>query len=274
MLGPHRRRLSNLALLAACALLAWSASGFAQSTRFRTLNELVNDSDQIFTATCTDKRSEFRSGTLITTYKLKPKEMLKGELKLDKAGEFAFEELGGSISTPIPITQFLPGMANFEPNEEVLLFTVKPKPVVIPAEYDPEPSRFKYDQVRIVGRGVGRYTIFRHPETGEELVSTVGVQPMPGSVRTPLLNRIGLVEKAASADPATSASLAPEELAAMRRQLGDKIEEVRQENAAALAEEARVDPRRVETVLQFEELDQVRQRIKAEIQRQQQQGGN
>ncbi len=273
MLGPHRRRLSNLALLAACALLAWSATGFAQNAKFRTLNELVSDSDQIFTATCTEKRSEFRSGMLITTYKLKPKEMLKGQLKLDKAGELAFEEVGGSMSTPLPITQFLPGMANFEPDEEVLLFTVKPKPVSIPAEFEPAPSPFKYDQVRIVGRGVGRYTIFRHPETGEQLVSTVGVQPMPGSLRTPLLNRIGLVEKAASADAASSASLSPEELTAMRRQLGGKIEEIRQENAVAIADEARIDPRRTETVRQFEELDLVRQRIQTELQRQQQQGG-
>ncbi len=165
-------RLPALLAAAACLLLM-GPNAPAQMMRELKFQELVKKSDHIFTAKCTERKTSFKNGNIVTHYKLKPDDQLKGSLALNKQGEVELEEIGGKLKGPFPMGTYVPGMADIAHDEDVLLFAQKSKP--LPAN-DPriKTASLMQNNLVITGLSQGRFSILRNPETGEKLVTRVG----------------------------------------------------------------------------------------------------
>src|SRR5689334_11032596 len=95
-------------LIAAAGLLLLAAPAQAQVKR-KSFQDLVQESDAIFIANCTERESVMEGGRIVTRYKLKPNEFWKGSLKLDKDGQIPFDEIGGILKGKVPIGTTVPG---------------------------------------------------------------------------------------------------------------------------------------------------------------------
>ncbi len=186
-----------------CLLLGLTLGGlqsaYPQSFVRLSMDELVDKADHIFVARCVESETRVNGGVIITKYRLKMSENWKGNLKLSNSGEFEIEELGGEISEPIPVTQFVMGMANISMDEEVLLFAVPSKYEENGIKRDPRRKHLKDDNLYIVGRFQGRFTVFRHPETGEKLVSRIGPFSVPGSPVKSITRRLSELQNKSEA---------------------------------------------------------------------------
>lgn len=245
--------------LAACLMvvvfLLGATAVHGQMAKRLGLDELVGKSDNIFVATCTEKTVVYKNGGMVTKYKLKVSENLKGDAKVDKDGIMEMEELGGVSPKPyFPVTSYVQGMANIAPQEEVLLFTANPT-------FNPKlqalnkKTAISTASPRIVGRSQGRFTVVRHPETGERLVSSVAMEPLPGSLHTPLFVQS---EKALRDAEATSGTARVD--VATRRKLGAKFNTLAAE-ARTKAQSAGADTKDANQIVQFESLAGVKSRI-------------
>lgn len=257
----HVRRTVSLGLPAVGLLLlsVWCAApAAAQTLRRASLDTLVEKADTIFTARCTRKQTVFHEGNLVTRYRLKPDEVWKGRLKLDREGEVELEELGGTMSEPLPLTQYRLGMANLAEGEDVLLFTAYAEPLGDAEGLEASRPSLKPGGLRIVGSEQGRYTIVHHPETGEQLVMR-GATTMPEQIaRPPLMTRL-------ARRPSTGTLTEAEQREA--RRLAQKVAQ-RGEKARLRSEMARSRPGEAEPrPHEFEPLAAVRGRVLATVER-------
>lgn len=246
-------RLAACLMVVVCLLGATAVQ--AQMEKRLGLDELVDKSDNIFVATCAEKSVAFKNGAMVTKYKLKVSENLKGQAKTGKDGTMEMEEIGGVSPKPyFPVTSYIRGMANIAPREEVLLFTANPT-------FNPKlqalntKTAVSTSSPRIVGRDQGRFTIVRHPETGERLVSSVALEPLPGALHTPLFVQS---EKALRQAEATSGTTQGD--VATRRKLGDKFNTLAAE-AKAKAQGSGADTQSPNRIVQFESLADVKSRV-------------
>src|SRR5262245_28277963 len=135
------QQLRIASYLLAILLFAWAVPRVSAVSQLpMTAEQMIDSSEQIFVAVCEEKSSRFHDGNIYTSYKLRPSDIWKGALAVDKAGIIEIEELGGSakgqvLANQIPgaspdahgpdvgISQFVGGAANIIVGEEVLLFT-------------------------------------------------------------------------------------------------------------------------------------------------------
>lgn len=163
------RSARSALILAALAILP----GLASAVRPLSLEELVEKSEQVFVATCESKDSAWRSGNIITSYKLRPREVWKGRVPSGADGTVGVEQIGGSVSTEqIAIGQHFTASVVMTPGEELLLFTV-------PAKADERLTArgaapvFTDGTLRIVGGYQGRLSVLTSPGDGSKVVTKV-----------------------------------------------------------------------------------------------------
>ncbi len=266
--------MRRLAFLIAFAVVGWSGIASAQLVRPLGLEDLVQGSDAVIVANCVEKKTSVKNGNIVTSYKLKVQEQWKGSVTLSSAGELEFEELGGFIPK-LGLTQHVGGMANLTEGEDVLLFAHVPAPQsAAPAlQGVPEGTQptISPSSIRIVGRQQGRFTVVRHPETGAQMVSPVAVQSMPGSVRSPLLNKLQELETRPTLSAAQSADQATTGLLQGARPVDPGADRVRSRLASRIEQHQRRLEQLEEVeglelggqaIRPFESLDSVRERVK------------
>lgn len=243
-------------LIAAVCMLATAVQ--AQSAKKLGLDELVEKSDNIFVATCVEKKVSFKGGSFVTAYKLKVTENWKGEARVDNNGIMEMQELGGVSDKPyFPVTSYAQGMANIAPQEEVVLFTANPTFNPKLQEYNKAPA-VSASSPRIVGRNQGRLTVVRHPETGERLISDIGIEPLPGALHTPLFVKSARALHQAGSTSGTAPSGGDK---ALRRKLGAKFNTLAAEARLKAAQGSGVDKKDPEAIIQFESLAAVKSRV-------------
>ncbi len=258
MYWAQRTAVRLAARLMVVVCLFGAAAVQAQMEKRLGLDELVDKSDNIFVATCTEKNVVYKNGSFVTKYKLKVSENLKGEAKVDKDGVMEMEELGGvSPTSKFPVTQYVQGMANMTPQEEVLLFTATPTYNPKLQDYNQKPA-VSTTSPRIVGRSQGRFTVVRHPESGERLVSSVAMEPMPGAQHTPLFVQS---EKALRAAESTSVTTAQNNIVS-RAKLGAKFNKLAAQ-AKVKTQSSGAQAKDSNQITQFESLADVKSRIGA-----------
>lgn len=219
------RKFRNVAALVVALLVAVASSNvWALSQKPMTTDEVIDASEQIFVAVCEGKSSQFRDGNIYTSYKLRPKEIWRGQLATNEDGVIEYEEMGGSakgqiLASQLPgasptaeapevgISQYVGGAANMIIGEEVLLFTrtVRYQPGIVRqgmASGVPEGS------LMIVGRTFGRFSVLTDPNSGEKYVTRIGVEgrgvvPSDAAVRG-FLNTQQRQLATQSADPAAN----------------------------------------------------------------------
>ncbi|MCX7766101.1 MAG: hypothetical protein N2246_05280 [Candidatus Sumerlaeia bacterium] len=146
-----------------------------------TLEDLARKADVILIGKCVDKQSEFVAGHIETRVKIQTSEYLKGKL----AAEFTLTLLGGELSSPVPLGQYVEGMPQFYKGEEVLLFLgtkqiaeqqkkvndllLRPD---LPENYKQSLSRSTLpNSPTVIGLWQGKWTILTDKLTGEKRVS-------------------------------------------------------------------------------------------------------
>lgn len=263
---PLRRLRTGMLVVAGLCAMVHGAVAFGPRVPF---DDLVAKSDQIFTATCTERESVLQNGVIVTRYKLRPKEFWKGSAKLNKAGEIEFEEIGGQIEKPIPVGTTATGMADFSVGEDVLLFTRTPNDKARSGK--PKGREIlKAGSLRIVGRDQGRFSVFKHPETGEPIVARHQPRGMDAKIQRQAeqraQKRIGELQ-AKGARPAgqTTETLTKqyvaEERTKLARPLGARLDQAGVQAKALRDQEAKRDPRLAEEVYTFESLESVKARV-------------
>ncbi|MEN6626788.1 MAG: hypothetical protein ABFD69_11245 [Candidatus Sumerlaeia bacterium] len=265
-----QRTIVRLAICLGAVICVLAPAGVqAQMMKKLNLDQLVEKSDNIFTATCTEKEVVWQNGAVVTKYKLKVNENWKGTASASKNGEIEMEEVGGVLPGSGGMTQFLPGMANMSKQEEVLLFTAKPTYNPQVSAVNKSPQKISAKSLRIVGASQGRFTIVRHPETGKRLVSRVGVEPYPGSIKTPLLNRISKLEQAessAAAKAALGGSQTDMGQVAERKKLSAKVDQLAKASKTNAVSGEALDPSN--EVIPFEALDGLKARVAEKMEKQ------
>lgn len=201
-------------LLAGLCLAACFAAGArlapALTLRNMTMDDVIQSSEAIFVATCEGKRSEFRSGNILTIYTLRPTEFWKGAISTNRVGTFEMEDVGGTVGTTVRMSQFVGGSASLVPGEEALLFTEKYKPSPTLASTGVKPL-FTPGNPMIIGRVMGRFSVLTEPSTGEKYVirpslESAGVIPNDQSMRQ-YLNKQQAALKTAVGAPTSSAGV-------------------------------------------------------------------
>lgn len=162
-------------------ILCFSNSVWALYYEALSLEDLVRKADVILIGKCVDKQCEFVAGHIETRVKIQTSEYLKGRL----AAEFTLTLLGGELSSPIPLGQYVQGMPQFYKGEEVLLFLetrqipeqqkkindllLRPD---LPENYKQSLSRSTLpNSPTVVGLWQGKWTILTDKLTGEKRVS-------------------------------------------------------------------------------------------------------
>jgi hypothetical protein len=148
-----------------------TSGAHAQAYRMKlTLDDMVERSDVIVVAECTERKMKVVNGNLVTVYTMRPAEFLKGFEKLDKNGEMQMDELGGKLDNP-PLIQKPDGYADIAKGEEVLLFTKRNQSKAKNADDPRFISSQNINGLRIIGRYQGRFTVVKHPATGQKIVA-------------------------------------------------------------------------------------------------------
>ena len=275
---PARFR-SWVALLVALAAGVCAVPARAQLVRL-SLEELVDKADNVFVAECVEKQCEFRDGLIMTRYRLKVEENWKGQVKTDKDGTVELVEPGGTLNKPVPVTQFMLGMANMDKGEKVLLFTEKSEELARKAAGG-ETTRYPPDNPFIVGRYQGRFTVFKHPETGEKLVVNPGPAVVPGSIgrsferQLSVLTEENVAKAVAEREAAKTAGTADasgdaawrnrlaQRLLTRGGELAKRIEKRREADRRRVAQRSKADPKHAADIVQYEPLADVRARVAA-----------
>jgi hypothetical protein len=156
------------------AFNAASVPGQSISKRL-TLDDLTKEADSVFIAKCTKQETVYRDGNIVSRYQMKPSEFWKsGPLRLSSAGEVTVEQLGGSLDSPVPLTQYNPLGVVLTEGQEVLMFTRMPDPQKeqqLAAQSGVDKPTISADLPRIVGGQMGVYSVIRNPETGQRLLA-------------------------------------------------------------------------------------------------------
>lgn len=265
-------------ILGVVAAVLFGAGGSAKAQTMNKLyfDDLVDHSDLIFSARCVERKTSFESGNIVTKYRLKPIEILKGQPRLNNAGEIEMQELGGALEGNIPLAQASPIMANIYNDEEVLLFTEYPKPR--DDKSTPQLRRnpaISPDSPRLVGGPQGRFRILRHPETGVRVVVRTGVGNPPvkplGAQPERVAARLGLSQPEA---PEAPLQLSPDqrglllsEIMKQNRKKGSRLDRVAATARQARDAAAAAHPERAAEIYQFENLASVEQRVRESIAR-------
>ena len=191
-------------IAAVSATLLWtvlSASSVSALVKAEavTLDYQVQHSDIIVRGTCADSATTFSNNHFVTTYKVVVKKYLKapGKMSVESHPVLLVSQLGGRISTPIPLEESYPEMAALYGGEEVVLFLQSPQTVAptVRARYDqylaegklkPSPLMTNY---RLTTMNVSKLSVVKNPTTGQEVVTRVnfdrlGVLPSEEAARS------------------------------------------------------------------------------------------
>lgn len=171
------RAAFRLWVIAGLAIGALAASAGATTYRLMPMSETIKKSEQIFTAVVDSKHSDFRNGSVVTTYRMRPTGFIKGSLTLDASGTVGMEEMGGSFHGAFRLGQRIVGSVPMIPGEEVLLFTriYNPAPEARTAA---EPSPITPGTPILVSQRDGRFSILTDADSGEKYV----VRPDAGAM--------------------------------------------------------------------------------------------
>ena len=166
-------------------------------------------------------------------------------------------------------------MADIRVGEEVLLFTRTPVDRL--AKGKPQGRKILTPgTLRIVGRDQGRFSVFRHPETGEKLVgkfAPTGLQAkVENHAKEEAAKRIAAMrEKGVTAQDTgeTTSSqfsrITNEEVEALKRPLGNRYDKAAQRAQTERDVEAARDPNRAEDIYTFESLESVKARVQQSL---------
>ena len=273
--SPKRVRLLALTICLTALVLA-VCPAHAEAGRQLNFKKLVDQSDQIFIAKCTERRTAYEDGQIRTHYKLKPSEVWKGNLQLSSDGQVDMAETGGRLTGPVPIGQAVPGMADFARDEEVLLFTANPKPGAShlskaganPANASPH----------IVGSWQGRFSVLTHPRTGNKMIARFNLSTVPGAaVNSGLVNSVINQHKRAAllkGDAPTTTPLSPAERSKLEVEvlkesthMGEQIDRAVAQSRAQHQALLRGNPAAADEIYQYEQLDAVKIRVLRQLKR-------
>lgn len=143
----------------------------------------VRNSDVILRGTCEDSVTTWSNGHIITTWKIAVKKYLKAPkgMTLKSAPVVHVSQVGGRISSPLPLEESYPMMAAVYPGEEVVLFLQSPDhvPQVVRQKYERlvEQGRIKpsplMENFRLTTLNVSKLTVVKDPRSGTELVTRI-----------------------------------------------------------------------------------------------------
>lgn len=274
----HPLRRTWTATMLICVLFSVMAHPANAQIRRMSNRDIATEADQIFIATCTDRESVIQGGTIVTKYKLRPSEFWKGSAKLNKTGEIEFEELGGQLpaSSKVPLGTQVPGMADIDVGEDVLLFT---RNATDHAKSGKPQGRkiLSPTTLHIVGRDQGRFSIFKHPETGALLVARHQPKSLMALVDKEAQNRAARQIQALRAKGVAAADtgettqtqlsrLQAEQEAGLNRSLGMRFDKAQARSQKARDSEAAHNPDVAEDIYPFEPLDSVKARVLRSLQ--------
>jgi hypothetical protein len=168
------RRLSHwfAAVAVGCCVALTATPAGAQAMRKRpTLQDLTDDADTIYIARCVKSEAFFRDGNIYSRYQLKPSEYWKGRPQLSSNGEVTLEQVGGSLESPMPITQYSDTSVVLGEGQEILIFTrerqAKPDDS---GETTPATATPAVRTPSVAYGNFGVYGVVRNPETGQRLL--------------------------------------------------------------------------------------------------------
>ena len=140
-----------------------------------TLKDLTLKADDIIIGKCTDKKSQWVGSRIETTIKIKVSEVIKG--KKAAGEEVEITQIGGELSQPIPIGQYVPGMPQFYTGEETLLFLSTKRPELSESTKQRQNPKSKLvTSPYVVGLAQGKYTIIADKKTGTKYAVRYNVE--------------------------------------------------------------------------------------------------
>jgi hypothetical protein len=229
------RGVCRIAILGAMAVTANIQAQRLPASK--SIEEVAERSDAIFVADVVEKKAEFRDGRIITSYRMKPKEIWKGSLPTESDGLATLEEIGGILDGPVPLAQTTNITTTMVPGEEVLLFTKKFKQDPKYAAYGGKPA-FTEGKLVFFNRKMGRYSVLTDSRTGKR------------HVIKPNLNARGIVA----------------DNMAFQRYLDGKTKELEaKKQAAANKPPGGGNSEPTAGIAEFESLDAVRERVQAHL---------
>lgn len=275
MNGVSRWRVRLVAVgLCAGVWLGSVLPAAAQMARKLTFDEMVKEADSIVVGTCVERQSVFQNGHIVTKYKIKPSECWKGQPRTNRKGEIEMEELGGQLSGSVPLAQAVPGMADMLKDEEVLLFCGQPKPQKTRTGVKPARTLTSPDSPYVMGAWQGRFSVMRHPQTGERLAVKGTGNTAPGAAIDPNFRRLiieqnqayGVAQqvgkaKAAGQAVAPAAAQVSEKFAVGASKLGTMINEAAQKARLERDAQAAKVPEEAGAIHQFESLEAIKGRV-------------
>jgi hypothetical protein len=162
--------------------IAWSALAWAMAggpchaqvmLKKMGLSDLTGQADSIFVAKCAKSQVVYRNGALITQYQLEPTEVWKEGATLAKAssGKVTLEQIGGSITSPIPITLLDSSSVVLKEGQQALLFTKMPDATTGSSAQTRKAATLSASSPRVVGGAMGAFSVIKDPTTGRDLVT-------------------------------------------------------------------------------------------------------
>ncbi|MCD6385760.1 hypothetical protein J7M23_08285 [Candidatus Sumerlaeota bacterium] len=192
-------------------LLCFTASLWAFYYEPLSIEALTKNADVILVGQCVNKQSEFVAGHFETRVTIKVTEYLKGNL----GKEVTLTTLGGEVTSPIPIGQYVTGVPQFTVGEEVLVFlSTKEQEIMkkrlealkkgsIPEGWKKSLSRSTLATSPIVvGQWQGKFTILTDPNTGEKRVTRFRLESLGYAHNDAVARKLyALIEKTAQQSP-------------------------------------------------------------------------
>lgn len=187
------------AVATTCVLLAPS---FAWATRIKaeavTLEYQVLNSDVIVRGKCVGSTTEWVNNHIFTTYKIQATKYVKtpGKKFAQDNPVLTVTQLGGRLSSPIPLEESYPNRATMFVGEDVVLFLRSPSsvPAGMRKKHDeyvqqgimkPSPMMQNYTLTTL---DVSKMTFVKDPRSGKELVTRISLA-RPGLATSPEMAR-------------------------------------------------------------------------------------
>jgi len=150
-----------------------------------TLDYQVQNSDVILRGTCVDSATTWSNRHIVTTWKIVVKKYLKapGKMSVETHPVLLVSQVGGRVSSPIPLDESYPEMAMLYGGEEVVLFLQSPErvPAGLRTKYEnavgqgllkPSPLMTNW---RLTTLSVSKLTVVKDSKTGTEVVTRINL---------------------------------------------------------------------------------------------------
>ena len=177
-----------------------------------TLDYQVRHSDVILRGTCVATTTGWSNRNIVTTYKVSVKKYLKAPAKMSLVTHpvLYVSQVGGRVSSPLPLEETHPEMAALFQGEEVVLFLQSPEsvPAALRAKYDDYVRQGKakpsplMDNFRLTTLNISKMSVVSDPQSGAQMVTRAsfdryGVAPSPELAQRyaeALQNKSGFIE--------------------------------------------------------------------------------